>query len=166
MVSVQRLRENNMQVRFEETFLASTHFDYLGCHLTSNGVKPQERTFKAMLNITKPKNVRELHRFIGLVQCCRDIFRRRSDVLHPLTTAASKYIPKHTWTPLMNKSFNEIKRIISQNVLLVRPYLNEPFGICTNASDFQLGSVIVQNICPLAFYSRKLTTTQRDHSVG
>ena len=40
---LQRLRENNIQVHIEETFLASTNFDYLGYHLTPNWIKPQER---------------------------------------------------------------------------------------------------------------------------
>ena len=48
---LQRLRDNSMQVYIEETFLASTHFDYLGHHLTPNDVKPQERKVKATSNI-------------------------------------------------------------------------------------------------------------------
>ena len=153
-------------MHIEETFLASTHFDYLGYHLTPNGIKPQERKVKAILNIAQPKSVRELRRFIGFVQYYRDMFRRRSDVLHPLTAATSKSIPKFTWTPLMDKSFNDIKRIISQNVLLAYPDFNKPFEIYTDASDFQLGSVLIQNNRPLAFYSRKLTPTQQDYTVG
>ena len=76
------------------------------------------------------------------------MFRRRSDILHPLTSATSNIIKKFSWNPEMNTSFNHIKCVISQNLLLVSPNFNIPFEIYTDASDFQLGSVIVQDDRP------------------
>ena len=35
-----RLKEHNVQVHIEETFLTATHFYYLGCHVAPNDVKP------------------------------------------------------------------------------------------------------------------------------
>ena len=127
--ALQRLRDNNIQVHIEETFLASTHFDYLGYHLTPNEIKPQEKKLKAILNIDEPKSVRELSHFIGFVQHYRDMFHHRSDALHPLTEATSKSIPKEKLTPLMDKSFKDVKRIIGQNVLLEHPGFSKPFEI-------------------------------------
>ena len=66
----------------------------------------------------------------------------------------------------MDESFNYTKRTISQNALLAHPDFTKPFEIYTDASDFQLGSVLIQNDHPLAFYSRKLTPMQRDCTVG
>ena len=40
---LQRLRDQNAQVRTEETFLVPAHFDYLGCYLISNGIKPHNK---------------------------------------------------------------------------------------------------------------------------
>ncbi|MFO0089965.1 MAG: Ty3/Gypsy family RNase HI domain-containing protein, partial [bacterium] len=85
---------------------------------------------------------------------------------HPLTSATSSKIKKFEWTDDMNRSFIDIKRIIAQNVLLAYPNFSLPFDIYTDASDYQLGSVIAQNGCPLAFYSRKLTNTQRGYTIG
>ena len=149
---LQRLRLNNVQVHIEETFLAAQHFDYLGYRLTPEGIKPQGKKIKAILNIAQPSNIRELRRFIGFVQYYRDMFRRRSDILHPLTSATSSKIKKFEWTSDMNKSFIDIKRIIAQNVLLAYPNFSLPFDIYTDASDYQLGSVITHNSHPLAFY--------------
>ena len=66
----------------------------------------------------------------------------------------------------MDKAFVDIKRIISQNALLSYPNFAIPFQTYTDASDYQLGSAIMQNNRPLAFYSRKLTSTQQDYAVG
>ena len=49
-------------------------------------------------------------------------------------------------------------------MLLAYPDFNELFEIHTDASDYQLGSVISQKYRPIAFYSRKLSSTQQNYT--
>ena len=65
--------------------------------------------------------------------------------------------------------FNNLKKIVSSNICLAYPNFNSVFEIYIDASKKQLGTVIVQDNWPLAFYSRKLnpaqinyTTTERE----
>ena len=46
---------------------------------------------------------------------------------------------------------------MARDTLLTYPESNETFEICTDASVFQLGAVIIQKGKPIAFYRRKLT---------
>ncbi len=39
-----------------------------------------------------------------------------------------------------------------------------PFHIYTDASDYQMGVVIIQQNCPVAYRSRKLTNNQQNHN--
>ena len=39
-------------------------------------------------------------------------------------------------------------------------YLNKPFEIYTNASDYQLGAAIIQDKRPIAYWSRSLQSNQ------
>jgi RNase H-like domain found in reverse transcriptase len=50
--------------------------------------------------------------------------------------------------------------------MLSFPDFNKPFEIHTDASDFQLGAVIMQERKPVAFYSRKLNSAQRNYTTG
>jgi hypothetical protein len=58
-----------------------------------------------------------------------------------------------------------LKNSLAHKVVL--PYLDfsVPFEIYTNASKYQIGSVITQNDKPLAFYSRKLTDPQTRYTI-
>ncbi len=65
------------------------------------------------------------------------------------------------WTHQCQEAFDEMKRLVSREVLLAHPNLKKPFHIYTDASNYQLGAVITQDNRPLAYFSRKLTETQK-----
>jgi hypothetical protein len=85
-------------------------------------------------------------------------FRRR-ELLSPLTILTSSKV-KFEWHSSHQQAFDKIKKVIEteKDVLLCYPDFNEPFHLYTNASDHQLGAVIMQDKKPIAFYSRKLNT--------
>ena len=88
----------------------------------------------------------------------------RSHLLHPLTALTLPKV-KFKWTDVEHKAFDEINRIVSHDTLLAYPDFNKRFDIHTDASDHQLGAVIIQNGKTIAFYSRKLTETQNRYTV-
>jgi hypothetical protein len=90
------------------------------------------------------------------------MFPRRSHLLAPLTNLTGK--GRYIWNPEHQKAFNIVKAKIAQDCLLRYPDHNKPFHIYTDASDYQLGAVIVQEGIPVAYYSRKLTETQKKYT--
>eukprot|EP00957_Ditylum_brightwellii_P152302 11595249-Ditylum_brightwellii.AAC.1 len=57
-----------------------------------------------------------------------------------------------------------MKKVVSKDVLLAYLDFNIPFKIHTGASNRQLGVVIAQKGRPLAVYSCKLNTAQRNYT--
>jgi hypothetical protein len=55
---------------------------------------------------------------------------------------------------------------MSREALLRFPDFSKPFHIYADASDYQLGSVIMQDGKPLAFYSRKLNSAHCNQTTG
>ena len=63
------------------------------------------------------------------------------------------------------KLFGEIKKIVTRDILLIYPDLNEHFDIHTDANKFQLGVVTIQNGEPIAFYSHTPTNPWQQYIV-
>ena len=68
---------------------------------------------------------------------------RRSHKLAPLTKLTS-IKRKFKWTQVKQDNFDEIKWIVARDNLLTYPDSNEAFKIHTNASAFQVGTVMSQ----------------------
>jgi RNase H-like domain found in reverse transcriptase len=67
-------------------------------------------------------------------------------------------------TPIYQQAFDNIKKVIETEVLLAYPDFDKPFHIYTDASDHQLGAVIMRDKKPIAFYSPKLNAAQRRYT--
>ena len=67
---------------------------------------------------------------------------------------------KFKWTNVEQKLWNDIKRIVTCEALIMYPDFNKIIDIHTDASEFQLGEVIRQDGKRIFFYSPKLTNLQ------
>lgn len=56
--------------------------------------------------------------------------------------------------------------MISDTTELAYPDFDKPFDIYTDASDYQLGGVLMQDQKPLAFWSQKCDATQRQYATN
>ncbi len=69
------------------------------------------------------------------------------------------------WDSIHQQAFKDVKAAIAKETVLAYPDFLKPFEIYTDASSMQLGAVITQDNRPIAFFSRKLSKTQKKYSV-
>ena len=120
---------------------------------------------KAIVNIQRPQTATELQTFLGMVTYYRKMCPRCAYILELLTNLSR--LPKKScieWTPECIGVFEQMKAIITHNVLLAYPNHNEPFEIYTDASNYQLGAVLMQNGRHVAYYSCKVNLSQRNYT--
>ena len=72
---------------------------------------------------------------------------------------------KIKWTKIEQDRFDEIKHIMACGTLLACPDFKEEFKIHTDARNFQLGASRRHKVKLIAFYSRKLTGSQKMYTV-
>jgi hypothetical protein len=160
-----RLEKAGFRANVRKCFFAKSEIDYLGYWLTRKGIQPQPKKVEAVLRLKPPKNRKQLRHFLGMVNFYRDMWRRRSHLLAPLTGLVSEKTP-WKWGEEQEKAFEEMKRIMSKETLLAFPDFNKEFHVYTDASNYQLGAVIMQEDKPLAFYSRKMNKAQQRYTMG
>jgi transposase InsO family protein len=160
-----RLENTGFKANVRKCYFAEDKLEYLGYWLTRAGIQPQPKKVEAILRLSPPTNKRQLRHFLGMINYYRDMWKRRSHYSAPLTGMVSK-TAKFVWGAEQQQAFDRIKKVISRETLLAFPDFNKEFHIYTDASDYQLGAVIMQDDKPLAFYSRKLNAAQKRYTTG
>jgi hypothetical protein len=157
------LSDKGLRVNAEKSTFCGTEIEYLGYWISQSGIQPIPKKVEAIKNMVRPTARKWLRRFIGIVNYNRDMWVHRSKLLAPLTSMTSKNI-KFNWTDEHQKAFDNIKKIICREVMLTFPNFSKPFYIYTDAIDKQLGDVITHDEKPIAFYSRKLKSSQQRYT--
>jgi RNase H-like domain found in reverse transcriptase/Reverse transcriptase (RNA-dependent DNA polymerase) len=162
----QKLDTARLCINIEKSAFATQEFEYLGYLVTTAGIRPLPSKMEAILQLKAPKTLKQLRSFLDLVNYYRDMWKGRSHLLTPLTEVTKVPCGSKTfkWTEAQDKAFHEVKKVITQSALLKFTEFSKVFDIHTDASDYQLGSVKSQDGHPLAFYSKKLTETQRNYT--
>ena len=89
----------------------------------------------------------------------------RSHIMAPLTSKCGTQkkgkkskIDKFIWTNEIQEAFNKTKALIAVDTMSAYPDHNKKYDIYTDASDYQLGKVRMQEGRPVAYYSKKLNS--------
>lgn len=84
-----RLQQAGLKVCIAKSSFCQKELECLGYWVTREGVQPLTKKVKAILEISSPKNGKQLRRFLGMVNYYRDMWPKRSEILAPLTRITS-----------------------------------------------------------------------------
>jgi len=174
---LRRLCNAGLKVNAAKSFFCTHEIEYLVYILDRGGIKSQQKKVQAIPTINLPKNVKELRKFLGMVQYYRDMWAKRGEMLAPLSdlvgecgetkTTRKNKVKKRPWhwDSIHQTAVDNVKSAIVKEVVLAYPDFSKPFDIYTDASTKQLGVVITQDNRPIAFFSRKLSDAQSKYAV-
>ncbi len=116
-----RLQDASLKINADKLNFCTLEMEYLGHILTRDGIKAQPNKVQVMLALGPPRNVKELRRFLGMVQYYKDLWARCSNMLAPLTSLVgecgqtkvtkskgTKMVPGH-WAEVHQKAFDDVK---------------------------------------------------------
>jgi hypothetical protein len=149
----QRLRENKLYVKLEKCEFGVTEVDFLGHRITQDDLKMDDHKVKAILDWEPPRSVPALRSFLGLASYYRKFIKNFAKIGAPLTNLLKKFAVTYDWDEACDKAFETLKGILVKAPVLKLPDFDKDFEIHSDASDFAIGGVIVQDGRPVAFES-------------
>ena len=119
-----------------------------------------DQKIKAILKWEKPKMTKGLRPFLGLVSYYRKFVRDFAKIAKPLSDLLKKSMSE-IWDEHCYRAFGELKRGLTFAHVLKFSKFKKPFEVHTDASDFAIGGVLMQEGRPVAFESKKLSDVER-----
>ena len=166
-----RLLENRLFVKAEKCEFGVSTVSFLGHVIQEGRVRADANKVRAVEEWPAPSSRKELQRFLGFANFYRRFIRDYSMVASPLTRLTSSTVP-FCWSDEANEAFNQLKHLFTTAPVLVQPDTSKQFIVEVDASDTGVGAVLSQRggsgerLHPCAFYSRRLSPTERNYDVG
>jgi hypothetical protein len=146
--------------------------DFLGYHITSQGTQPTKEKFEAIAEFPKPRTVKELRRFLGMV----NFYRSNLPNAAQYQTGLNEYLHDSrkndnspiVWTPEAEHAFVQCKQNVMDAITIAHPLQDAQLALFTDASASCVGAALQQKIGlkwqPLGFFSKGLSEAQKKYS--
>jgi hypothetical protein len=138
---LQVLREHQLYAKLSKCSFYQNIIHYLGHIIFEEGITLDTENIKAITGWTSPKNVTEFISFMGLYGYYRRFIAGFSRIVHPITSLQRKGV-KFQWTTKCEKSFQQLKQLLTSAPILRIYDLNKYFRVCTYACKEGLGGVL------------------------
>jgi cleavage and polyadenylation specificity factor subunit 1 len=167
----QRLRSAGLLLNREKCVFNTVVVEFLGHRVTSTGIAPLQSRVAVVEQFPQPKTMKQLMSFLGMLNFYRRFLPGAAKVLKPLTDSlkGSKAAGAAVeWTEEKTAAFESAKQLLARAACLAHPEPHAQLCLAVDASDSHIGGVLQQasrlGFQPLAFFSKKLDSTQARYS--
>ena len=111
--------------------------------MDSNGVRPDPNKVRAIQDMKQPTSVKEIRRFLGMVNQLSKFSPQLADKTKPLRYLLNLK-NQWMWGEAQKQAFGEVKRILSSSEVLALYSPERETMVSADASSYGLGAVIQQ----------------------
>ncbi|RVW61382.1 Transposon Ty3-I Gag-Pol polyprotein [Vitis vinifera] len=158
------LRQNELYMKKEKCSFAKEEVSFLGHRIKGGKLMMDDSKVKAIQECDPPTKVPQLKSFLGLVNYYRRFIKGYSTRAAPLTDLLKKN-KAWEWDERCQQAFEDLKKVVTEESVLALPDHTKVFEVHTDASNFAIGRVLMQERHSIAFESRKLNDTERHYTV-
>eukprot|EP00253_Pinus_taeda_P011976 PITA_11976 len=162
-IVLQTLREHQLYAKFSKCDFFKEEIQYLGHVITKEGIAVNPEKIKAIMDWPIPKDVTDVQSFMGLAGYYRIFVKGFSKVAFPITSLQKKGKTFH-WTPNCQKSFEQLKELLTTAPILRIADPDKDYVVCTDASKEGVGGVLMQEGKVVTYESRKLKEHEQKYS--
>lgn len=165
-----RFRQHGISLNAEKCHIGSASLEILGHQIDSNGIRPQSEKIAIVKDYPLPTSMRQLRRFLGLINYYRRFIPNCAEIAQPLTDLLRGNSKTLSMTESASAAFQKLKTYLSEATELnyVPTDPNVQLFLATDASQEAVGAVLQQlkdgAFQPLSFFSRRLQPAQTRYS--
>ncbi|XP_062713135.1 uncharacterized protein K02A2.6-like [Aedes albopictus] len=163
-----RLREYGFHLRVEKCRFYQDQLKYLGHIISARGNQPDPAKIAAISEMPAPTDVSTLRSFLGAVNFYGKFVREMHQLRHPLDNLLKKDT-KFVWNRECQHAFQNIKRVLQSDLLLVHYNPEQEIIVAGDASKTGIGAVILHRfsngtIKAVSHASRSLSAAEQNYS--
>lgn len=166
-----RMKKYDVLVNTSKCVFGAREVTFLGYRISASGTKPLESKVQAINDFPVPKTVKQLRRFLGMLNFYRRFLPHSALIQAPLNALLTGRVKASQPVDVSGDAllaFNNCKDSLAHAALLAHPDCHAELALVTDASDLAMGAVLQQlkddSWQPLAFFSRKLSPSQQKYS--
>ena len=161
---LQTLHQAGLVVNRKKSEFLLESVKFLGHDLTRHGYKPSEDKIQGLRNYSQPQSVKQVRRFLGLINFYRKFIPNASELQTPLTALTHKNV-EFVWTDSCQYAFNQLINEASNATLLQYPAEEDKYTLTTDASGNAVGAALSSQRGPIGFFSKQLSECEKNYSV-
>eukprot|EP00253_Pinus_taeda_P019416 PITA_19416 len=162
-VVLQTLREHQLYAKFSKFDFFKEEIQYLGHVISKEGIAVDPEKIRTIMEWPIPKDVADIRSFMGLAGYYRRFGEGFSKVAYPITSLQKKG-KVFKWTSECQRSFEQLKHLLTTAPILSIADPNKDYVVCTDASKEGVGGVLMQEGRVIAYESRKLKEHEQKYS--
>jgi hypothetical protein len=164
---LQRFKENNLYLKPEKCEFERTQIKYLGMIISHNKVAMDPVKVQGVVEWPVPKSKQDVQSFLGFCNFYHRFIKDFSKIAKPMHGLTGD-VP-FVWNIEHQLAFKNLQTAVITAPVLVILNWYDPFRLETDASQFAIGAVLLQQVDdqwkPVAFLSKSLSETQRNYQI-
>lgn len=166
---LEALNKAGLKLNVEKCEFFKSNVKYLGYKISTDRVEIDQDRLKEIREYARPKNLRTLRGFIGVMNYYKRFIEDYSNKILPLLELLKKGA-KWKWDKEKEETFNYLRNVIFDNISLHHPDFTKKFLLRTDASKYAVSAVLTQtkdNLeIPICFASRTLRKSELNYTVS
>ncbi|MES9971177.1 MAG: ribonuclease H family protein, partial [Candidatus Thiodiazotropha sp.] len=132
-----------MKLSPQKCRFAQQKCEFLGHEISKDGISPPADRLKAVSDYPVPQNVKQLKRFLGLMNWFRKYIRNYSATANCLYALLRKGV-RYVWNEEQQKAFDSLKAALLTSEALAFPRFDLPFYLGVDTSSLGIGYYLYQ----------------------
>ena len=160
---IKKCKQHGVKLNRDKLELAKDSITFMGHVISKEGISTDPQKVKAISDLPTPKNAKDIRRILGMVQYLARYIPNLTSTAYPLQNLLKKDVP-FTWAESQKTAFQKLKDAIAGSPTLAMYDHRKELTLENDASEYGIGSVLLQEGKPLAYASRTLSPAEQNYA--